>query len=189
MIKTYYDILGLKATATPEEIKRAYRKKAMESHPDVNPSPGAADVFVQINEAYAILSDNHKRQVYNQKLRDHAARAASETYVQSAQEAREQAYHQWVQQARAQARANASMNYEDFKNSRFERAEASIFLYLQFLVVGVFLFLGGFLLVTPFIAMFLINWKMVFTALVFTPVSFKVFDEGWRGIKAIRDSL
>lgn len=195
MTKTYYDILGLKATATHDEIKRAYRKKAMESHPDVNPAPGAADVFVQINEAYAILSDDQKRKVYNQKLRDQAAKAAGQSYAQSqpnpqtAQAARDAAYQQWVQQARAQARANANMNYQDFKNSRFERAEASVFLYLQFLLVGVFMILGALLMMAPFAAMFLIDWKMVFVGLILVPIAFRVFDEGWKGMKLLKESI
>lgn len=189
MSKTYYEILGLKATATPEEIKRAYRKKAMESHPDVNPSPGAADTFLAINEAYAILSDTQKRKVYNQKLREQAVRAAGESYAQSTQAVREQAYQQWVQQARAQARTNASMNYQDFKNSRFERTEATVFLYMQFLLVGAFMLLGALMLITPFVAMFWVNWKAVFAALVLTPVAFKIFEEGFKGLKAVKESL
>ncbi|HEX2899387.1 MAG TPA: DnaJ domain-containing protein [Bacteroidia bacterium] len=195
MSKTYYDILGLKATASQDEIKRAYRKKAMESHPDVNPSPGAADAFVQVNEAYAILSNTNKRQVYNQKLRDQAARSAGQNYAQatqstqSAQSARDQAYAQWVQQARAQAKADASKNYQDFKNSKFERTEASVFLYLQFLIVAVFMLLASLLLLAPFAAMFYVNWKMVFTGVVLVPVAFRMYDEGWRGMKAVKESL
>ncbi len=192
MSKTYYDILSLKATATFEEIKRAYRKKAMESHPDVNPAPGASDTFMQINEAYAILSDESKRKVYNQKLRDQAAKSAGQSYAQSQtnpQAARDAAYQQWVQQARAQARANANMNYQDFKNSRFERAEASVFLYLQFLVVGVFMLLGVFLILTPIVAMFYIDWKMILFVLVLGPIAFRVFEEGWKGMKLVKESL
>jgi DnaJ-class molecular chaperone len=189
MAKTYYDILGLRASASSDEIKRAYRKKAMESHPDVNPSPKAAEVFVEINEAYAILSDQSKRQVYNQKLRDQSARAAGNAYVQSTQNARDEAYRQWVQQAKAQAAANANMNYQDFKRSRFVRAEASVFLYLQFVVLGMFFLLGTLMLLAPFAAMFLMNWKVVFAALVLVPVAFRIYEEGWRGLKELRNSL
>ena len=192
MSNTYYDILGLKATATQDEIKRAYRKKAMESHPDVNPSPGASDAFVQVNEAYAILSDSTKRKVYNQKLKDQAARSAGQAYAQatpSAQAARDQAYQTWVQQARTQAKADASKNYQDFKNSRFEKTEASVFLYLQFLIVGVFMIIASLILMAPFAAMFYIDWKMVFTGAVLVPVAFKMYEEGWKGIKEVKASL
>ncbi len=190
MANTYYEILGLRASASQEEIKRAYRKRAMESHPDVNPTPGAAEVFVQINEAYAILSDSQKRLVYNQKLRDHAARAAGNAYAQqAASNPREDAYRQMVQQAKAQAAASANMNYQEFKRSRFGQAEASVFLYLQFLVLGMFFLLGTLILLLPFAAIFLIDWKAVFAGLVLIPVAFKIYEEGWRGLKQLKASL
>jgi curved DNA-binding protein CbpA len=189
MSKTYYDILGLRASATQDEIKRAYRKKAMESHPDVNPTPGAAEVFVRINEAYAILSDSQKRLVYNQKLRDQAARAAGNSYAQNTQSARDEAYRQWVQQAKAQAAASANMNYQDFKRTRFGKAEASVFLYLQFALIGMFLVLGLLIMLAPFTAMFYIDWKFVFMGLVLVPVAFKIFELGLAGFKDLKASL
>ncbi len=186
MAQNYYDILSLKASATQEEIKRAYRKKAMESHPDVNPSPGATETFVRINEAYAILSDAQKRQVYNQKLRDEQLRGAGVTYAQNMQGAHDDTYTQWVRQARAQAAANASMDFQEFKRSRFMKVEESVFFYLQYLLVGVFMLLGVLMLVLPFTAMFYLNWKVVFSGLVFVPVSFKIFTEGVKGFKDLR---
>jgi len=62
----YYQILGLSKSASAEEIKRAYRKLALEWHPDRNKSTEAAEKFKQINEAYAVLSDPKKRQTYDQ---------------------------------------------------------------------------------------------------------------------------
>jgi DnaJ-class molecular chaperone len=188
MAKTYYDILGLRASATHDEIKRAYRKKAMESHPDVNPAPGAADAFLQVNEAYAILSDTQKRQVYNQKLRDQVAQAAGNAYAQNSQAARDEAYRQWVQQARAQAAASAKMNYQDFKRSRFAKREASVFFYLQFLVLGVLFLLGCLFLAAPIAAMIAIDWKAIFLALVSVPIAMKIFEEGVKGYKELRAS-
>ncbi len=62
----YYDILGVSKSASAEEIKRAYRKLALEWHPDKNKSPHANEKFKSINEAYAILSDKEKRATYDQ---------------------------------------------------------------------------------------------------------------------------
>ncbi len=61
--KDYYGILGVPRDATADDIKRAYRKLARQYHPDVNPDPAAAEKFKDINAAYEVLSDDHKRQI------------------------------------------------------------------------------------------------------------------------------
>jgi len=63
----YYNLLGIKKQATEEEIKKAFRKKALKFHPDRNKeNPKAEEKFKQINEAYAVLSDKTKRHEYDQ---------------------------------------------------------------------------------------------------------------------------
>jgi curved DNA-binding protein len=68
MAKDYYQILGVPKNATSDEIKKAYRKLAMQYHPDRNPGKEkwANDKFKEINEAYAILGDPEKRGQYDQ---------------------------------------------------------------------------------------------------------------------------
>lgn len=65
MGKDYYKILGINRNATDDEIKKAYRKLALKYHPDKNRSPGAEEKFKEIAEAYEVLSDSKKREVYD----------------------------------------------------------------------------------------------------------------------------
>jgi curved DNA-binding protein len=64
--KDYYTTLGLKRDATPEEIKRVYRKLARKYHPDVSKEKGAEDKFKEVGEAYEVLKDPEKRAAYDQ---------------------------------------------------------------------------------------------------------------------------
>ncbi|ARJ04944.1 chaperone protein DnaJ 2 [Cnuibacter physcomitrellae] len=61
----HYDVLGVSREATPDEIKKAYRKLARELHPDVNPSPEAQEKFKQVTHAYDVLSDPGARRDYD----------------------------------------------------------------------------------------------------------------------------
>ena len=66
MAYEYYDILGVPRDATEAQIKKAFRHKARELHPDVNKAPDAEDQFKQLNEAYDCLSDPNKKRMYDQ---------------------------------------------------------------------------------------------------------------------------
>jgi len=61
----YYDVLGIQRNASPDEVKRAFRRLAMQYHPDRNAEPDAEERFKEINEAYEVLSDPEKRTAYD----------------------------------------------------------------------------------------------------------------------------
>jgi molecular chaperone DnaJ len=63
--RDYYDVLGVQRGASGDDIKKAYRKLAMQYHPDRNKEAGATAKFKEINEAYEILSDEEKRSLYD----------------------------------------------------------------------------------------------------------------------------
>ena len=99
----YHEILGVSRDASPEEIKRAYRRKALEFHPDRSTDPDAHEKFIQINEAYDYLINKGNN---------------SDPYHVS--------HDDWEESLRAasrdRAQEEARMRYEEYKNSDFYRA-------------------------------------------------------------------
>ena len=65
-MSNYYDVLGVNKTASEDDIKKAYRKKAMKYHPDRNPDDSEAESkFKEVSEAYEVLSNKNTRQQYD----------------------------------------------------------------------------------------------------------------------------
>ena len=82
--KDYYGILGVKKSASVEEIRKAFRKLARKHHPDVNPGDKKAEErFKEISEANDVLSDPKKRKIYDQLgfYSDNIDPAAAEAYA------------------------------------------------------------------------------------------------------------
>ncbi|CAN0293529.1 unnamed protein product, partial [Ascophyllum nodosum] len=106
MATDLYEVLSVPDTADDKEIKRAYRRKALQTHPDVNTSPNAKTEFAEVVNAYEVLSDQKKRQAYDRKrkytppfggVRDAASGATS--WGRSAYDgARKEASRRWKEQ-------------------------------------------------------------------------------------------
>jgi curved DNA-binding protein CbpA len=68
-MKDYYAILGIASDAASEAVRTAYRKKALQFHPDRNTAPEATDRFRDVQEAYETLSDASRRHAYDENRR------------------------------------------------------------------------------------------------------------------------
>ncbi len=68
-MKDHYEILGIASDASGETVRTAYRRKALQFHPDRNPAPDASEKFRDVQEAYETLTDAARRQVYDENRR------------------------------------------------------------------------------------------------------------------------
>lgn len=124
MFPNYYKILELKSTATKEEIKKAYRKLALEFHPDRNKSPNAHDKFIEINESYLILYDDDAREKYDREFKSHFAKTSeqsqnknefsNETHTNQKETFRDNDLNDWAKKAKNQGAEYARMAFVDF---------------------------------------------------------------------------
>ena len=103
-ISEYYNVLGIQIDSSVDEIKKAYRKRARECHPDINPSPDAKDLFISATEAYEFLLSYHEKIVSDE-----------EAYKQAMEDWRK--YRQDRSRQRAKVYAQASFSH--FKNTNF----------------------------------------------------------------------
>jgi hypothetical protein len=131
----YYRILGIRQGASDDEIRKAYRKKAMECHPDRNHSDGAQEAFIRITEAYEYLTSHPRgRDITEEEARRN--------------------YQAWVDYRRAEARkraeAHARSTYSEFKKSQFYQSTTVIdgtmvFLGLVLAIAVIFMTIFGYI--------------------------------------------
>lgn len=129
MIPNLYNILQVDRFASKEEIKKAYRKLALQWHPDKNKSPEAHDKFIEINEAYLILSDEEARVKYNfeydfyfststqikeEPVFDEYQSASNNTSDKQKSNYKDPDLNNWTFTAKKQAEKYASMSFSEF---------------------------------------------------------------------------
>lgn len=120
MFPNYYKILELNPSASKEEIKKAYRKLALEFHPDKNKSIDAHEKFIEINEAYLILYDKEARVKYDREYQSHLSEQ-KEKSITDFEFANNSSFNDddlndWSKKAKKQGAEYASMTFNDFSN-------------------------------------------------------------------------
>lgn len=126
MIPNYYEILGIRSDAKKDEIKKAYRRLALEFHPDKNKSADAHEKFISINEAYLILYDEEAREKYDKEYFMFFELKKDSTYTSDYKETHnkqnqetnnrfnDEVLNNWVKNAREQAEKYAKMAFKEF---------------------------------------------------------------------------
>ena len=110
-LQDYHRILGIKQNATDDEIRKAYRKKAMEYHPDRNSSPDSQEMFIRVTEAYEyLMSHPYRRNITEEEIMRN--------------------YQAWIdyrrEEARRRAEAYAKASYAEFRKSPVYRSTTVI---------------------------------------------------------------
>lgn len=165
MIPNHYQTLGISLTASKDEIKKAYRRLALQFHPDRNKSPDAHEKFIEINEAYLILFDEEARAKYDREYKNYysqnvKAQQSSSSYQEKTHEEKEYNYtysykqepqfededlNKWTRNAREQAEGLAKMAFDEFsklvigmiKETGFQLGNALL------VMIGALLSMGG----------------------------------------------
>jgi DnaJ-class molecular chaperone len=130
MYQHYYKVLCIPVDSGLQEIKKAYRTKAKEFHPDINKSSDAKERFIEINEAYEFLINNQFRKSYISPV------------------IREQQYRDWIKHEREKARARAAYQarkkFEQFRRSPIYKTASILSTFYDFFstVIGIIIIIG-----------------------------------------------
>ena len=138
-MKDYYSILGINSSAKYVEIRKAYRKRALELHPDVNISPKAKEDFVEVNEAYRVLKNVHSRARYD-KLRNSIRRKAENQFDLSEErrnQRRSEAQNKRSEEGRKRGERESKKSTKQFKKKTTWSGIADIFGFLVE-ILGIF---------------------------------------------------
>jgi len=124
MIIDHYKTLEIHRSASINEIKKAYRKLALKWHPDINKNANAHHIFIEINEAYLILTDIEAKEKYDKEYdynfaipqKSHPTSNQSDSTIKNDERRRyqDEDLNRWSQNAKNQAEKYASMSFEQF---------------------------------------------------------------------------
>ena len=161
----HYKLLGITPDASLAQIKRAYRDRVKNCHPDVNPSPRAATAFRAVHEAYRILSDPFERPVYDHRLKFYRLAAEVE---QEQRQARKYGQH-W--------RSKKPVDDHFYSQAPPTKEDRAAFagLHLTALLFGLAL-VGGILIGITFQ-----GWP--FSTLIFTVLGLAVLPDSLQGLR------
>lgn len=139
----YYKIFNLSKNCTQDQIKKAYRKAVIFWHPDKNKSPNAHEKFIQINEAYEILSNEEKRMVYDKiytkiiknqqsvittkKDESNFEYVSHKEYIQ---------FEEWVKEAKKKAQKTVFKTFDDTLTNSFDFINKYGFIIVIILIIA-----------------------------------------------------
>ncbi len=180
-MKDYYKILGLTKNCDNKEIKIAYRKKAIFWHPDKNSSLEANDRFIEVKEAYEILSDFQKRKTYDNLFQN--------TEQKTKNQEKEHEFYKWTEEAVKEAKSDLNLPIQKFIK-KVNRAVDTVqygcgmfFLIYLWICFGPFILLGfvyqlvvNFEKLKPSILGFVIGIPLLLISIIITL-------KGWKFIK------
>lgn len=175
----YYKVLEIPRTASPDDIKRAYRLKAKLVHPDINNSPKANEIFAVVNEAYEILIDDRKRYMHDIKL----------NYIDDKKVEAERKKHYYGSSVKKEASA-FHYDWNSYKSVYREKSDEeyyqrSPFIYNMFFATGMFI---GFIIISvTAIGTYRSYWPWPFVLIGITGII--LVREGWRGIMGKKNIL
>ena len=169
MIKDYYKILEVLPSSTMEEIKRSYRRFALKYHPDVSKNAAAHDRFIEIHEAYEILSSFNKREIYDKFYNSYfnAKKQLPEIKINDS-------FKYWQNQARDTGEKYSKMPTNEFKNTVLDLLVTVYDTSKKTVKFGCFMYFGLSFLGVALLSIYMLikgivegNYTMNFTTLFF----------------------
>jgi curved DNA-binding protein CbpA len=138
-MKDYYKILEINFDADITEVKKAYRRLAMQYHPDKNKAPDAAQRFIEITEAYEVLCDTSKKAYYDNIYKEYFFSKQTTSHSDTSYQEKQQT---WTDIGRQKAKEYSNMSYDDFSKRILDELKLGAGYLPNIFTIG-FVLLGG----------------------------------------------